>query len=96
MIKMRDAYDILGEEKMRLADKMASEMKGKTTTESLDVILKYMPAITSGRRFTDEERKVVISKIREFIPLAPSLALQAAETSGIGELSANAENSFSG
>lgn len=62
---MRDAYDILGEEKMRLADKMASEMRGKTTTESLDVILKYMPAITSGRRFTDEERKVVISKIRE-------------------------------
>ncbi|MBQ2752867.1 MAG: hypothetical protein IJF29_01975 [Firmicutes bacterium] len=62
---MRDAYDILGEEKMRLADKMASEMKGKTTTESLDVILKYMPAITSGRRFTDEERKVVIGKIRE-------------------------------
>ncbi len=62
---MRDAYDILGEEKMKLADKMAAEMKGKTTAESLDIILKYMPAITSGRKFTNEEKKVVINKIRE-------------------------------
>ena len=62
---MKDAYDILGEEKMKLADKMAAEMRGKTTSESLDVILKYMPAITSGRKFTDDERKTVINKIRE-------------------------------
>ena len=62
---MKDAYDILGEEKMMLADKMAAEMRGKTTSESLDVILKYMPAITSGRKFTDDEKKTVINKIRE-------------------------------
>ena len=62
---MKDAYDILGEEKMKLADKMAAEMRGKTTSESLDVILKYMPAITSGRKFTDDEKKTVINKIRE-------------------------------
>ena len=65
MVKIKDAYDILGEEKMKLADKMAAEMRGKTTSESLDVILKYMPAITSGRKFTDDEKKTVINKIRE-------------------------------
>ncbi|MBE6008371.1 MAG: hypothetical protein E7235_04135 [Lachnospiraceae bacterium] len=62
---MKDAYGILGEERMKLADKLAKEMRGKTTSESLDVILKYMPAITAGRKFTDEERKIVIDKIRE-------------------------------
>ena len=62
---MKDAYDILGEEKMKLADKMTAEMRGKTTSESLDIILKYMPAITSGRKFSKEEKKVVIDKIRE-------------------------------
>ena len=62
---MKDAYDILGEEKIKLADKMAAQMRGKTTAESLDIILKYMPAITAGRKFTDSERKIVIDKIRE-------------------------------
>ena len=62
---LKDAYSILGEEKMELAHELALKMKGKTTSQSLDVILEYMPKITEGKRFSDEERRVVINSIRE-------------------------------
>lgn len=62
---MNDAFSILGEEKMRLAAKLSKELKGKTTAQSLDIILKYMPQITAGRRLSEKERKIVLSAIRE-------------------------------
>ncbi len=65
MILVRDAYSILGEERMRLAEELSAELRGKTTSESLDIILKYMPRITAGKRLSEEERRVVLSTIRE-------------------------------
>jgi len=62
---LKDAYEILGEERMKLAEELAYEMKGKTTSESLDMILKYMPRIMSGKKLTNQEMRIVINTIRE-------------------------------
>ncbi len=50
---------------MRLAAELSQELRGKNTSESLNIILKYMPLITAGKKFTAEERKVVLNAIRE-------------------------------
>ena len=59
------AYGILGEEKLNLARQMGAEMRGKTTAESLDIILKFMPRITAGKPFTAEEKAEVINALKE-------------------------------
>ena len=58
-------YDVLGEESMALIRRMSAALRGKTTVESLDIILKFMPEITAGRKFNDDERRLVIAALKE-------------------------------
>lgn len=61
---MKDAFDVLGEEKIALAMEISNKLKGKTTSESLDIIISYMPFITGGKKLTETERRLVLSAIR--------------------------------